>query len=129
MAVLVTWISFASDVRELRSDASSMLEIHIVMSSLIFRPIHTHVLRLAHLLVLYLISLMDLTITHIVLVHERTTLCLAALVMAHVLIMVIISRVDIVFLLESYTCFEPRHLDDSHFPRRCSHPTGSKGEV
>jgi hypothetical protein len=129
MAVLVTWISFASDVRELRSDASSMLEIHIVMSSLIFRPIHTHVLRLAHLLVLYLISLMDLTITHIVLVHERTTLCLAALVMAHVLIMVIISRVDIVFLLESYTCFEPRHLDGPHFLRRCSRPTGSKGEV
>jgi hypothetical protein len=129
MTVLVTWITFASDVRELRSDASSMLEIHIVMSSLIFRPIHTHVLRLAHLLVLCLISLMDLTITHIVLVHERTTLCLAALVMAHVLTMVIISRVDIVFLLESYTCFEPRHLDGPHFPRRCSRPTGSKGEV
>jgi hypothetical protein len=103
MAVLVTWISFASDVRELTSGSSSMLEIHIVMSSLIFRPILTHVLRLTHLLVLCLISLMDLTITHIVLVHERTTLCLAALVMAYVLIMVIISHVDIIFLLESLT--------------------------
>jgi hypothetical protein len=106
-----------------------MLETHIVMSSLVFRLVPTLVLRLTHLLMLCLTSLMDLTITHIVLVHERTTLCIAALVMAHVLIMVIISRVDIVFLLESYTCFEPRHLDGPHFPRRCSRPTGSMGEV
>jgi hypothetical protein len=38
-----------------------------------------------------------------VLVHERTTLCLDALDMAHVLIVVIVSRVDIVFLLEGLT--------------------------
>jgi hypothetical protein len=38
---------------------------------------------------------MDLTITHMVLVHERTTLNLNALVMAHVLIMVIISRIGL----------------------------------
>jgi hypothetical protein len=58
--VLVTWMSFASGARELRRDALTMLEIHIVMSSLIFRLdlilmlrlIFTLVLRLALLLVL-----------------------------------------------------------------------------
>jgi hypothetical protein len=40
---------------------------------------------------------MDLSITHIVLVHERTTLCLDTLVMTHVLIMVIVSRVGMIF--------------------------------
>jgi hypothetical protein len=30
---------------------------------------------------------------------------------------------------ESYTRFEPRHLDGSYFPRRDSRPTSSKGEV
>jgi hypothetical protein len=29
----------------------------------------------------------------------------------------------------SYTHFEPRHLDDPHFPHCGSRPTGSKGEV
>jgi hypothetical protein len=29
----------------------------------------------------------------------------------------------------SYTHFEPRHMDDSHFPYHGSHPTGSKGDV
>jgi hypothetical protein len=72
-----------------------MLETHIVVSSLIF--------RLVFILVCHLTSLMDLTITHMVLVHERTTLCLYALVMAHVLIVVIISRVDPIFLLEGLT--------------------------
>jgi hypothetical protein len=38
-----------------------------------------------------------------VLVHERTALCLDALVMAHVLIMVIVSRVGLVSLLEGLT--------------------------
>jgi hypothetical protein len=59
-----------------------------------------HVLCLALLLVLCLSSLMDLTIAHMVLVHERTALCLYALVTAHVLIVVIVSRVGLVFLLE-----------------------------
>jgi hypothetical protein len=80
-----------------------MLETHIMMSSLIFHPILTLVLCLALLLVLCLVSLMNLTITHMVLVNERTTLCLDALVMAHVLIMVIVSRVGLVFLLEGLT--------------------------
>jgi hypothetical protein len=46
---------------------------------------------------------MDLTIAHMVLIHKRTALSLDALVMAHVVIMVIISRVGLVFLLEGLT--------------------------
>jgi hypothetical protein len=38
-----------------------------------------------------------------VLVHERTALCLDALVIVHILIVVIVSRVDLVFLLECLT--------------------------
>jgi hypothetical protein len=56
--------------------------------------------RLALLLVLCLISLMDLTIAHMVLVHERTALCLDALVTAYVLIVVIVSYIGLVFQLE-----------------------------
>jgi hypothetical protein len=100
-------MSFASGGRELRGGVLSVLETHIVMSSLIFRLTFTlvllvlsHMLCLTLLLVLCLSSLMDPTITHMVLVHERTTLSLDALVMAHVLIMVIISRVRLVFLLD-----------------------------
>jgi hypothetical protein len=70
------------------------------MISLIFCLILTLVLHLALLLVLCLISLMDLIIAHMVLFHERTTLCLDTLVMVHILIMVIISHVVLVFLLE-----------------------------
>jgi uncharacterized protein YjeT (DUF2065 family) len=80
-----------------------MLETHIVMSSLIFHLILTLMLCLALLLVLCLISLMDLTIDHMVLVHKKTALCLDALVTAHILIVVIISRVGLVFLLECLT--------------------------
>jgi hypothetical protein len=101
----------ASGVRELKRDALSMSETHIVMSSLIFRSVLipvfsltlTLVLRLTLLLVLCLSSLMDLTIAHMVLVHERTTLYLGPLVMGHVLIMVIISRMSLIFLLELLT--------------------------
>jgi hypothetical protein len=79
-----------------------MLETHIVMSSLISRLllilmfclILTLILRLVHLLMLCLISPMDLTIAHMVLVHERIALCL---------IVVIVTRVGMVFLLESLT--------------------------
>jgi hypothetical protein len=85
-----------------------MLEIHIVMSSLIFRLIlilmlclaFTLVLLLALFHVLCLSSLMDLTMAHMVLVHERTILSLDALVTAHVLVVVIVSRVGLVFPLE-----------------------------
>jgi hypothetical protein len=85
-----------------------MLETHIVMSSLIFhlvlipmfRLTFTLVLCLALHLVLCLSSLMDLTIAHMILVHERTALCLDTLDTAHVLIVVIIFHVGLVFLLE-----------------------------
>jgi hypothetical protein len=93
-----------------------MLETHIVMSPLMFRLIlilmfrlaftlvlllvPSHVLCLACLLVLCLSSLMDLTIAHMVLVHERTALSLDALVTAPVLIMVTVYRVGLVFPLE-----------------------------
>jgi hypothetical protein len=80
-----------------------MLETHIVMSNLIFRVAHTLVLRLALLLVLCLVSFMDLTIAHMVLVHERIALCLDALVTAHILIVVIAPRVGMVILLECLT--------------------------
>jgi hypothetical protein len=81
------------------------------MSSLISRLVlilmfclaFTLVLHLALLHMLLLSSLMDLTIAHTVLVHERTTLSLDALVTTHVLIMMIVSCVDLVFLLEGPT--------------------------
>jgi hypothetical protein len=81
------------------------------MSSLIFclililksRVAFTLVLCLALLLMLCLSSLMDLTIAHMVLVHERTALSLDALDTAHVLIMVIISHVGLISLLEGLT--------------------------
>jgi hypothetical protein len=95
MAVLVTWMSFASVTRELRRCALIIQETHIVMSSLIFRLVLTLMNRLA--------SFIDLTITHMVWVHERIALCLDTLVTAHVLIMVIVSRVGPVFLLEGLT--------------------------
>jgi hypothetical protein len=93
-----------------------MLETHIVLSLLIFRLVlilmfhlaftlmlllaPSHVFCLTLLLVLCLSSLMDLTIAHMVLVHERTALSLDALVTAHVLIVVTVYRVGLVFLLE-----------------------------
>jgi flagellar biosynthesis protein FlhB len=111
VAVLVTWMSFASDVRELRGGMLSILETHIMISSLISHLIlilmlhlaFTLVLRLALLHVLLLSSIMDLTIAHRVLVHERTALSLDALDMNHVLVVVIVFRVGLVFLLEGPT--------------------------
>jgi cation transport ATPase len=111
VAVSITCMSFASGVRELRRGVLIMLETHIVMSPLIFCLVLilvfyltlTLVLHLALLLMPYLISLMDLIITHMVLVHERTALSLDALVMAHVLIVVIVSHVSLIFLLEGLT--------------------------
>jgi hypothetical protein len=96
-------MSFAFDIRKLRRDALSMLETHIVMSSLIFRLFLTLMLRLTLLHVLFLSSLMDQTIALMILVHERTALSLDALVMPHVLIVVIIPRVGPVFLQEGIT--------------------------
>jgi hypothetical protein len=89
----------------------SMLETHIMMSSLIsgliltliFRLAFTLGLRLTLLHVLFLSSLMDLIIAHIVLVHERTALSLDTLVMAQVLVVVIVCCIGLVFLLEGPT--------------------------
>jgi hypothetical protein len=110
-----------------------MLETHIVMSSLIFclvlvlmfrlaftlgfRLTLFHVLYLALFLVLCLSSLVDLTIAHIVLVHERTVFSLDALVVAHVLIVVIVSCVGLIFSVGgSFTHLELTHLDGPRFP-------------
>jgi hypothetical protein len=109
-------MSFASGGRELRGGVLSMLETHIVMSLLIFCLVLiltfrltftlvlllalSHVLCLALLLELCLSSLMDPTIAHIILVYERTALSLYTLDTAHVLIVVIESRVCLVFPLE-----------------------------
>jgi hypothetical protein len=93
-------MSFTSDIRELRRDILSILETHIMMSSLIFYLIFILMFYLVLLLILCLSSLMDLTVTHMVLVHERAALCLDALVTTHILIVVIVSRVSLVFLLE-----------------------------
>jgi hypothetical protein len=60
----------------------------------------TLVLLLAPSHMLYLSSLMYLTIIHMVLVHERTALSLDVLVTVHVLIVVTVSRVGLVFPLE-----------------------------
>jgi hypothetical protein len=73
-------MSFASVERELRKGALIMLETHIAMSLLIFCLVLILVLRLVLLLVLCFASFMNLTIAHMVLVHERTTLCLDALI-------------------------------------------------
>jgi hypothetical protein len=70
-----------------------MLETRIVMSLLIF--------CLILLLVLRLVSFMDLTIAHMILVHERITLCLDALLTAHVLIVVIVPHIGMYFPLEA----------------------------
>jgi hypothetical protein len=105
---MVTWMSFAFGERELRGGVLSMLETHMVMSSLIFCLIlilmfylaFTLVLHVALFHVLFLSLLMDLTITHMVLAHEITALSLDALVTTHVLIVVILSYVGLVLPLE-----------------------------
>jgi hypothetical protein len=105
------WMSFASGVRELRRDILIMLETHIVMSSLIFCLDLILVFYLALTLVFYLalllmpclVSLLDLTIAHMILVHERAALSLDALVTTHILNVVIVSHVGLIFLLEGLT--------------------------
>jgi hypothetical protein len=87
-----------------------MLETHIMMSSFIYRLVlilvfhlaRTLVLRLTLFHVFCLVSPIYLTIAHIVLVYERTALSLNALVTAHILVAVIVSRVGLVFLLEGH---------------------------
>jgi hypothetical protein len=85
----------ASITKELRRGALIMLETHIAMNSLIS--------HLVLILVLCIVSFMDLTIAHMVLVHKRITLCLDTLVTTHVLIVVFVSCVGMIFLLEDLT--------------------------
>jgi hypothetical protein len=96
-------MSFTFNARELRRDVLTILETHIVMSSLIFCLTLSLALHLALLLMLCFISLIDLIIAHMILVHKRTTLCLDALVTTHVLIVVIVSHIGLIFLLEGLT--------------------------
>jgi hypothetical protein len=99
-----------------------MLETRIVMSLLIF--------HLVFLLVLCLIYFMNLTITHMVLVHKKIALCLDVLVMAHVLIVMIAPPHRHGFFTRgAYSHFEPSPFDGPHFPHHDSHPTRSNGEV
>jgi hypothetical protein len=61
---------------------------------------------------------------------SQFALRLDALVTAHVLIVVIVSRVGLFFSTRgSHTHFEPRHLDGSHFPCHGSCPTQPNCEV
>jgi hypothetical protein len=78
------------------------IDFHLVLI-LIFRLAFTLVFRLTLFHILCLSSLMDLTIAHMILVHERTALHLDTLDMAHVLIVVIVSHVGLVSLLEGLT--------------------------
>jgi hypothetical protein len=107
MAVWVTWLSFTFGAREWRKGVWTMLETHLKMSSLIsylaFLLVLLLMLCLTLLLVLCLIFLIDLTIAHMVLIHERIPLCLDTLDMTHVLIVVIVSYVGMVFLLDGFT--------------------------
>jgi hypothetical protein len=99
----VNWMSFASGAGGLRGGTLIMPKTHIMMSFMIFCLALSLVLYLALLPVLCLVSLMDLTIARMVLVHERTALGLDGLVTTHVFIVVIVSRVGQVFLLEGLT--------------------------
>jgi hypothetical protein len=78
----------------------SLILVFRLTHTLVLHLILSHVLSLALLLVFCLSSLMDPTITNMVLVHKRTALSLDALVIAHVLIVVTVSRVGLVFPLE-----------------------------
>jgi hypothetical protein len=85
-------MSFAFGVREWRRGVWTMLETHIMMSLLIF--------CLTFLLMFRLVFLMDLTIDHMILVHERVGLWLDPLVSTHALIVVFIPCIGMVFPLE-----------------------------
>jgi hypothetical protein len=92
----------------------SLILVFHLAHTLVLRLVLFHVLCLTLLLVLCLSSLMDLTITHMVLVHERTILCLDTLDTAHVLIVVIVFRVGPVSLLEGLTLTLSRDIWMAH---------------
>jgi hypothetical protein len=66
---------------------------------------------------LHLVFLMDLTIAHMVLVHERVVLCLETLVSTHALIMVFVPHVGMIFPIEvSILSLSRVDLMDDAFP-------------
>jgi hypothetical protein len=107
-----------------------MPETHIMMSFLIFHLTFSLVLCLALLLVVYLSSLMDLTIRHMVLVHERTwfeprRFCYGPRPHRGDRF----PRRPVFPAGGSHTHFELRYLDGPHFPHRGSRPTRSSDVV
>jgi hypothetical protein len=99
-----------------------MLETHIMMSLLIF--------GLTFLLVLCLIFLINVTIAHMILVHERVVLCLDTLVSTHAVIVVFVPRVGMIFPTRGvYSYFAPSRFDGPCFSYRGSRPTRSNGAV
>jgi hypothetical protein len=100
----------------------TVLETHIMTGLLIF--------CLTFLLMLRLIFLRDLTIAHMVLVHERVVLCLDALMSTHPLIVVFVPPHRHGFPARGvYSHFEPSYLDGPRFPHHGSCLTRSNGEV
>jgi hypothetical protein len=100
-------MSFASDGRELRGDVLSMLDSYrdefIDFLPRSYSHVSPHFYSRASPRTFSCAlprSLMDLTIAHMVLVHERTALSLEALVTTHALIVVIVTHVGLVFPLE-----------------------------
>jgi hypothetical protein len=130
VAVMITWMSFASGIRELRRAILSMLETHIVMSSLSFCLVLTLVLHLTLLLVLCLSSLMNLTIVHIV--FGSCENCFVPRCFGydpHPHRGDRFPRRPAFSVAGSHTHFELRHMDGPCFPHHGSHPTRSNGEV
>jgi hypothetical protein len=110
MAVLVTWMSFASDRKRIKrtcveyarnSYRDEFLDLPPCSYSRVpprsYPPASS--CTFSHALP-HTSSCALPQFAHMILVHERTALCLDALDMAHVLIVVIVSRVVLVFLLE-----------------------------
>jgi hypothetical protein len=113
-------MSFASDARESRRDALSMLETRIVMSSLIFYLVLCALSRFSHGpnhrsygFGSRENNFVSRRFGYDPRPHrgDRT------------------PRRHGFPAGGSFTHFEPRHLDGLHFPRHGSRPTGSKGEV
>jgi hypothetical protein len=114
-------MSFAFCAREWRRGVWTMLETHTMMSLLIF--------CLTFLLVLHLIFLKDLTIAHMVLVHESGLVpgCFGVDPLSHH--GVCPPRRHGLPVRGVYSHFEPSRFDDPLFPHRGSCPTRSNGEV
>jgi hypothetical protein len=130
VVVLVNWMSFASGIRDLRGDALSMLETHIVMSSLIFRLILTLVLHLALLHAFFLSPLMDLTIAHMVFGSRENWFEPRRFGYGpHHHYSDRFLRRPGFSVLGFHTHFESRHLNGPHFSHRGSRPTHSNGDV